>query len=200
MATTKRMRPAELRETCICAAATAVVAHVVGAGYEDIFVNDDQYRWPTSRSKVFVKGWRGDNPPPADVLERMCMVYEAGLMAVAKLRGYGAHVIVGFQPLPRFLAGGDLATKALLDRPVIWGAVKALAQRVEDNYEGDGCYGAMAKHDDQDAAIGLLKERGLYAGWWLDHRDDDDDGRGEPDAGPSPDNDGVAPKVLERVS
>lgn len=68
MKSNKRMSPAELWETCIHAAATAVVAYVLGAGYEDIFVNDDGEPWTASSSKVFVKGW-GENPP-ADVLER----------------------------------------------------------------------------------------------------------------------------------
>ena len=37
----QRMSPAELREACICAAATAVVGYVLGYGYEDIAVHDD---------------------------------------------------------------------------------------------------------------------------------------------------------------
>src|SRR5271167_2932615 len=41
----KRMSPAELREACFHAAGTAVVGYVLGAGYDDIRVNDG-WTWP----------------------------------------------------------------------------------------------------------------------------------------------------------
>lgn len=190
----RRLTPAELTEACYHAAATSVVAYVLGAGYTDIFVNDCSDGWPMA-SKVFVDGW--GKKPPADALERTAMVYEAGGLAVSKLRGTGVHVIVGFLTQPRFLVGGDLDTRALIGNPAAWAAIEPLAAYIEDNYEGDGCYGAMAKHDDEDAAIGLLKDAGLYPGWWFDHRDDDDDDGCDDEGGPSPDSDDGVRKVPE---
>jgi len=46
-------------------------------------------------------------------------------------------------------------------------------------------------------AIGLLKDAGLYPGWWFDHRDDDDDDGRDDEGGPSPDSDDGVRKVPE---
>ena len=96
----KRMSPAELREACICAAATAVVAYVLGYGYEDIAVYDDGEGWPTTMSDVDTARWPiGDDPGPMGRGEPSCdtayrdiaTIYEAGGLASLKLRGLGSH-------------------------------------------------------------------------------------------------------------
>jgi hypothetical protein len=54
-------------------------------------------------------------------------------MAVAKRHGRGPHLINR-----RIDAGG---TRELLNLPLVWKTIEALAQFIKDNYEGDGCYG-----------------------------------------------------------
>jgi hypothetical protein len=61
------------------------------------------------------------------------VIHEAGSMAVAKHHGRGPHLI---------LIGEFGETAKLLDDSNVWKAIEALAQFIEDNYEGDGCYGA----------------------------------------------------------
>lgn len=79
-------------------------------------------------------------------------------MAVAKLHGRGPH---------RINANG---TPKLLDDPLIWEAIEALAQFIEDNYEGEGCYGALGtdcaegRAGEDSAALKLIKSIGPHPG------------------------------------
>ena len=77
-------------------------------------------------------------------------------MAVAKHHGRGPHLI---------LIGEFGETAKLLDNSNVWKAIEALAQFIEDNYEGDGCYGAKGTGFDDSskdsAAIKLLKSMDL---------------------------------------
>ena len=50
-------KPAELKEACICAAATAVISYVLGYGYVDVVVHDDGEGWPTTMSDVDTARW-----------------------------------------------------------------------------------------------------------------------------------------------
>jgi hypothetical protein len=56
-------------------------------------------------------------------------------------------------------------TAKLLDHPNVWKAIKALARFIENNYEGDGCYGALGTGfqdpSEDSAAIKLLKSMDL---------------------------------------
>jgi hypothetical protein len=74
-------------------------------------------------------------------------------MAVAKRHGHGPHRI------------NETRTAELLDEPLVWKAIVTLAQFIEDNYEGDGCYGALGtdccKPGEDSAALKLIKNMGL---------------------------------------
>ena len=80
-------------------------------------------------------------------------------MAVAKRHGRGPHRI------------NENRTPELLNDPVVWKTVEALAQFIEDNYEGDGCYGASGTdcHEpgEDSSALKLIKGMGLTPsyGW-----------------------------------
>ena len=119
----------ELRDTCLHAAATIVVAFVLGCEFEDCRLNDDGHPWPTSVSRIeikYPKDWAR-----AEALSGVAAIYEAGSMAVAKHHSRGAHHI------------NVSGAARLLDDPRVWNAIEALAQFIEGNYEGEGCYGAM---------------------------------------------------------
>ena len=126
------MTEEELRDACLHDAATIVVAVELGCEFEDCRLTDDGYKWPTSISSVDLKypeSWRGAEAFPA-----IASIHEAGCQAVAKRHGRGP------QRVNNFFA---VRTSDLLDEPRIWKAIEALAQFIRDNYEGDGCYGAL---------------------------------------------------------
>ena len=78
-------------------------------------------------------------------------------MAVAKHHGRGPHLII--------MCIEHKETAKLLDDPNVWKAIKALARFIEDNYEGEGCYGALGTGfrdpSEDSAAIKLLKSMDL---------------------------------------
>jgi hypothetical protein len=84
-------------------------------------------------------------------------IHEAGSMAVAKHHGRGPHLI--------FIGSGHSGTAKLLDNSNVWKAIEALARFIEDNYEGEGCYGALGTGfrdpSEDSAAIKLLKSMDL---------------------------------------
>jgi hypothetical protein len=172
---TKRMSPAELREMCYAAAATAVVSYVLGYGYEDIAVHDDGEGWPTTASDVDTAMWpigddpgpTGDGEPSTDTAySHIATIYEAAGLASRKLRGLGSH---------RISLIDDAMGRAMLDDPKIWGAIEALAAFLEGNYEGDGVYGALGSNtgdkyalmDGEDGGgLKVLKAAGLTPTYW----------------------------------
>jgi hypothetical protein len=155
--TTHRMTRSQLREAMFHAAGTAVVSFILGCGYDDILLDDDGFRWPTRISRVELSGWKR---APENALEIVATIYEAGTMAANKARGLGPHRIWGIA------YEGELTETAwILDDPKVWAAIEEFAAYLEENDEEHGCYGAMAMHDDEDAAIKLLKDRGLYPGY-----------------------------------
>src|SRR5580704_11526111 len=150
----------ELCDACMHAAATIVVAYALGCEFEDCRLDDDGRRWPVSISIVEIKypdSWRG-----REAFAAIAMIHEAGAMAVAKLHGRSPHRIntedgaglihsslvwnasvttrapTPFHD-PLFLAALRTSrTAMLLDVPLIWRVIKALAQFIENNDEGDG--------------------------------------------------------------
>jgi hypothetical protein len=148
------LTPEELRDACIHTAATIVVAFVYGCEFGDCRLNDNGYKWPTSISRVEL--WPPDDWSPDESFVFRTVIHEAGSMAVAKHHGRGPHLI---------LIGEFGETAKLLDDSNVWKAIEALAQFIEDNYEGEGCYGALGtgfKDPSEDsAAIKLLKSMDL---------------------------------------
>ena len=86
----QRMSPAELREACICAAASAVVAYALGYGYEDIAVYDDggAGRRPTRRAGLLamIRGRSAGASLSCDAAYRdIATIYEVAGLASRKL-------------------------------------------------------------------------------------------------------------------
>ena len=142
----------ELYDACLHDAATIIIAFVLGCEFKDCRLTDDGYKWPTSLSRIeleYPEDWRGK----AEALSSVASIHEAGAMAVAKLHGRGPHRI------------DETGMPELLDNPMVWKAIETLAQFIEDNYEGDGCYGALgtACHEagEDSAALRLIKSMGL---------------------------------------
>jgi hypothetical protein len=134
-------------------AATIVVAVELGCEFEDCRLTDDGYKWPTFVSSVEIKypeSWRGVEAFPA-----IATIHEAGCQAVAKRHGRGPHRINNYTAV---------RTSNLLDELRTWKAIETLARFIEDNYEGEGCYGALgtdaSKTGDDSAALKLLKNVG----------------------------------------
>ncbi len=125
------LTPEELRDACIHTAATIVVAFVYGCEFGDCRLNDNGYKWPTSISRIEL--WSADDWSLDESFVFRTAIHEAGSMAVAKHHGRGPHLI---------LIGELGETAKLLDDSNVWKAIEALARFIEDNYEGDGCYGA----------------------------------------------------------
>ena len=147
----------ELYDACLHDAATIVVAFMYGCEFEDCRLTDDGYKWPTSISRIEIKypeDWRWE-----EAFLAVAAIHEAGAMAVAKRHGRGPHRI------------NENRTPELLNDPVVWKTVEALAQFIEDNYEGDGCYGALGTdcHEpgEDSSALKLIKGMGLTPsyGW-----------------------------------
>jgi hypothetical protein len=165
----------ELYDECLHAAATIVFAFVFGCAFEDCRLNDDGYGWPTSVSRIefkYPEGWRWER----EALSAVAAIHEAGAMAVAKMHGRGPHRINTSGTY------GPGTSELLLDDLMVWRTIKALARFIEDNYEGDGCYGAMGTDfaevcDGEDSgALALIKSEGLTLGcrWrWLSGDDGD---------------------------
>jgi hypothetical protein len=145
----------ELRDACIHTAATVVVAFVYGCEFGDCQLDDDGFKWPTSISRIELRS--ADDWKLEESFVARTAIHEAGSMAVAKHHGRGPHLIV------MFIENGE--TAEVLENPNVWKAVKALARFIEDNYEGDGHYGALgtACHEvgEDSAAIKLLKSMDL---------------------------------------
>ena len=190
----------ELYDACLRAAATIITAYALGCEFEDCRLDDDGRRWPVSLSVVEIKypaSWRG-----SDAFTSVAMIHEAGSMAVAKRHGRGPHridtegraglidtslvrnasALTEASGAPNHLHNPAVMaalrtsrTATLLDVPLIGAAIEALAQFIEDNYEGDGCYGALGTNyhapGEESAAIKLIKEMGITPGWrWFDGR------------------------------
>jgi hypothetical protein len=192
----------DLRDACMHAAATIVAAYALGCEFEDCRLDDDGRQWPVSISIVEIKypdSWRG-----REAFAAIAMIHEAGAMAVAKLHGRSPHRIntedgaglmhsslvwnasVSTTALgapnhlhnPVVLAALRTSrTAMLLDVPLIWRVIKALAQFIADNDEGDGAHGASGTDcaeefaGEDSAAIRLMKSMGLTPGWrWFDGR------------------------------
>ena len=149
------LTPEELRDACIHTAATVVVAFVYGCEFKDCQLNDDGYKWPTSISRIELRS--ADDWALEESFAARTAIHEAGSMAVAKDHGRGPHLI--------FIGSGHSETAKLLDDSNVWKAIEALARFIEDNYEGDGCYGALGTGfidpSEDTAAIKLLKSMDL---------------------------------------
>jgi hypothetical protein len=146
------MTAEELHDACLHDAATIVVAFKMGYEFKDCRLNDDGYPWPTSVSRLEFDrpdGWRSTGAIAA--------IHEAGAMAVAKSHGRGPHRIE--------IIGIGSETFDLLNDPLVWKVIEALAQFIEDNYGGDGCYGALGTdgHEpgEDSEALKLFKSMGL---------------------------------------
>jgi hypothetical protein len=149
------LTPEELRDACIHTAATIVVAFVYGCEFGDCRLNDKGSKWPTPISRIQIRS--ADDWSLDECFVARTAIHESGSMAVAKHRGRGPHLI---------LIGIDNSeTAELLDDPNVWKAIEALARFIEDNYEGDGWYGALGTGFDDSskdsAAIKLLKSMDL---------------------------------------
>jgi hypothetical protein len=190
----------ELRDACLHAAATIVLAYALGCEFEDCRLDADGRVWPVALSVVEIKypdNWRG-----RDDFVHVAMIHEAGALAVAKRHNRSPHRVntEGGAGLmhnslvwnasatnkaseapsdlfnPAFMAAMRTSrTAMLLDVPLIWAVVEALAEYIANNYEGEGCYGALGTdcHEpgEDSAAIDLMKTMGLTPGWrWFDGR------------------------------
>src|SRR5271165_4474868 len=169
----QRMSPAELREMCIYAAATATVSYVLGCGYKDIRVTDDGERWPTAMSYVDLAGTDEHFGFGTDhTLGIVAAIFEAGGLASLKSRGLGSHA-VDFDNLP-------VDTCAILDDEKVWAAVEALAAHiaVNEDFGGRETLGAPGVDDSEEgdgaegSGIKVLKDAGLYHRYWLEEGDD----------------------------
>ena len=141
----------ELSDECLHAAATIVVASVLGCEFVDRRL-DDGYKWSTSVSRIQMSG---DDWWPEESFAAHAAIHEAGSMAVAKRHGRGYHLIL--------LGMENSETDRLLDDPKVWKAIEALAQFIRDNYEGKGCYGALgtASPGGDSPALKLIKSMDL---------------------------------------
>jgi hypothetical protein len=149
------LTPEELRDACIHTAATIVVAFVYGCEFVDCRLNDNGYKWPTPISRI--EFLYGEDWEIEETFAALTAIHEAGSMAVAKHHGRGPHLII--------MCIEHSGTAKLLDDPNVWKAIEALARFIEDNYEGEGYYGALGtgcKDPSEDsAAINLLKSMDL---------------------------------------
>jgi hypothetical protein len=145
----------ELRDACIHTAATIVVAFVYGCEFGDCRLKDNGYRWPTPLSRIELMS--ADDWSLDESFVARTAIHEAGSMAVAKHHGRGPHLIL--------MGIEHSGTAEVLDNPNVWKAIEALARFIEDNYEGDGCYGALGTGFEDpskdSAAIRLLKSMDL---------------------------------------
>jgi hypothetical protein len=145
----------QLRDACIHAAATIVVAFIYGCEFIECQLNDTGYKWPTALSRI--EFLYGEDWEIEEQFAALSAIHEAGSMAVAKHHGRGPHLIV--------MCIENSETAEVLENPNVWKAVNALARFIEDNYEGDGHYGALgtACHEvgEDSAAIKLLKSMDL---------------------------------------
>ena len=145
----------ELGDECLHAAATIVVAFVLGCEFVDCRLNDDGYKWPTSVSRIQLMS--GDDWSPEESFAAYAAIHEAGSMAVAKHHGRGHYLIrLGY-------GQHHFGTPKLLDDPKVWKAIEALAQSIRDNYEGEGCYRAVgtAGPGGDSPALKLIKSMDL---------------------------------------
>jgi hypothetical protein len=147
------MTEEQLYDECLHAAATVVVAFVFGCEFEDCRFNDDGCKWPTSISRIELMS--ANDWWPEEACSAIAAIHEAGSMAVAKRHGRGHHLIR--------LGTEHSGTPKLLDDPKVWKAIEALAQFIRDNYEGEGCYGALgtASPGGDSPALKLIKSMDL---------------------------------------
>ncbi len=163
-----RMSPAELREACFHVAGAAVVSYVLGCVYEDAAVTDDGSPWPTPAAEIDLPVVESDPDGPwgAEFFSMAVpSIYEAGGLAALKLRGLGSHSVT--------YDGMRTDTIDILDDPKVWGAVEALAAHIEGQYDNNGDVGfcsALGTHahepGEHSAAIEVIKNAGLYPGYW----------------------------------
>jgi hypothetical protein len=148
------MTEEELHDASLHAAATVIVAYVLGCEFLDCRLNDDGYKWPTSSSRI--KLMSAGDWWPEESFAAHAAIHEAGSMAVAKRHGRGHHLI-------RLVGEEYFGTPKLLDDPKVWKAIEALAQFIRDNYEGEGCYGALgtAGLGGDSPALKLIKSMDL---------------------------------------
>lgn len=146
----------ELHDACTHAAATVVIAYALGCEFEDCRLTDDGSQWPTSLSRVEIQypaSWCGES-----AFSSIATIHEAGAMAVAKLHNRSPH---------RINRGGGAS--GFLNHPLIWRAVLALAEFIEGNDEGDGCFGALgtdgSEESEDSSAIAMFKDLGLTPDW-----------------------------------
>ena len=103
-------------------------------------------------------------------------------MAVAKQHDLGPHLIRA--SLRQAIMAS--VTPGLLDDPLVWKTIRALARFIE-NDGGDGCYDAMGtvafEVGDDSAALKLIRDMGLTRG--CRRLDDDDPPAFDPDGGSS---------------
>jgi hypothetical protein len=126
----------DLRDACLHAAATIVVAFALECEFKCCYLTDDGYPWPTTLSRVWIKypeDWSGKESFPF-----VAMIHEAGSLAVAKQHKRPPHRIYVYED--DRVTGARAAN--FLDDPLNWELVEAVAQLIRNNYEGDGCYGA----------------------------------------------------------
>jgi hypothetical protein len=144
----------ELYDECLHAAATNVVASVHGCEFLDCRLNDDGHKWPTSISRIELMS--ADDWWIEESFRALAAIHEAGSMAVAKRHGRGHHLI-------RLVGEEHSGTPKLLDDPKVWKSIEALAQFIRDNYEGEGCYGALGTSSPggDSPALKLIKSMDL---------------------------------------
>ena len=87
------MTEEELRDACLHAAATVVIAVALGCEFEDCMLDDDGYKWPTSISRIYFK-YPKEWTEKGEALSSVATIHEAGAMAVAKRHGRGPHLII----------------------------------------------------------------------------------------------------------
>jgi hypothetical protein len=189
-----RLTKEELRDACFHSAATIVVAFALGCEFEDCRLDDDGRQWPVSISIVELKyppEWCGK-----EAFTSIAMIHEAGAMAVAKSHGRSPHRVreseenlfnslvrdtsattaasgaINHFHNPLFLAATRTSrTAMLLDHPLIWKVIEALAQFIRTEEAWENCYGALGtdgcEPGEDSAALELITGMGLTPGWAL---------------------------------
>jgi hypothetical protein len=101
-----------VRDACLHAAATIVVAFALEGEFKCCYLTDDGYKWPTSVSRTWLeypKDWTSDAFP------LVAMIHEAGSLAVAKRHGRpppGINVGDGGAVRPISSTSGSLAARS----------------------------------------------------------------------------------------
>jgi hypothetical protein len=150
------MTETELRDASLHCAATIIVAVELGCEFEDCRLTDNGRTWPAFLSSVEIKYPKSWSEHGAEAFPAIATIHEVGCHAVAKRHGRAPHCINAYT-----------ATKTLelLEEPRLWNAIEKLADFIHDNYEGDGCYGALGTDghelDEESNALELLRNVGV---------------------------------------